>query len=130
MSNAFNSIQALAQAILDELAKTEGNTQHGTINISYDAKCLPNGIEHCSVQVECGAGCGWLIEACEGEAEALKQKAIGIKGLVQGSAKEDLKSLREILLTVFPEFVLQRQAAMSKGVKESKLGGPNGNFIH
>ena len=130
MSNAFNSVQALAQAILDELARTEGNTQHGTINISYDEKCLSNGIKHCSVQIECGAGCGWLIEACECEAEVLGQKASAIQGMVQGSGKENIRTLPEILLTVFPEFVLQKQAALStKSAKEPKLGGPNGKII-
>jgi hypothetical protein len=127
MSNTFNSsVHALAQAILDELVKAEENLQHGAIYVSYNDKSLPNGIKHCTVQIECNAGCGWLIEAFEGEAEALEQKAIAIQKRLQGLGIETLTPLPDILLAVFPEFVIERQATVLKSAKEPKFGGHNG----
>ncbi len=127
MSNAFNSsVHALAQAILDELVNAEGNSQHAAIHISYDGKYLPNGIKHCTVQIECKAGCGWLIEAYEGETEALEQKAIAIHKRLQGLASEALTPLPDILLAVFPEFVIEKQITMPNSAKEPKFGGHNG----
>lgn len=123
MSNVISSnVHALAQAILNELVNAEGNSQHGVIRISYDSKYLPNGIKHCTVQIECIAGCGWLIEAYEEEAETLEQKAITIHRRLEGLATEALTPLRDILLAVFPEFVIERQAAMPK----PKFGGNDG----
>lgn len=80
MCNAFhNSVHALAQAILEEITLAEDNPGHGAIHISCEVKCLSNGIKHCSAQIECGAGCGWLVQAFGEEAELLEQKAIAIQ---------------------------------------------------
>lgn len=117
----YNSVQALASAILNELAKAENNSQHNRIRISYDIKNLRNGITCCSVQIQCSAGCGWLIEACDMEAEALRRNASAVQSLLQDKTKDASTPLAEILLTVFPEFMPGIKSA--KGAQESNLGG-------
>ena len=119
MSNAFhNSVHALGQAILEELTLAEDNSRHGTIHISCEVKCLSNGIKRCSAQIECGAGCGWLVEADGGQADVLQQKAIAIQSMLHGPVEEAPMSLSEILLAVIPEFLIESQPAMPKRVQE------------
>ncbi len=119
MSNVFhNGVHALGQAILEELTLAEDNSRHGTIHISCEVKCLSNGIKHCSAQIECGLGCGWLIEADGGQADELQQKAIAIQSMQHGQGEAAPMSLSEILLVVFPEFLIESRPAMAGSVQE------------
>ena len=104
----YDSIYALAQAILRELEKTRDDSKHGTLQLSCICKYLSNGVKYSCIQIECEACCGWLIEAYGREAEALEQKALAIRRMIQ-IIDTVQHSLSDILLTIFPEFVIERK---------------------
>ena len=81
---------ALIRAITAELDRKEGESPlHRTINLSCRTTSMANGIKWCAVQVECKAGCGYLVEAYGDEAEKLHLKATAIQRMLE----EDKKTL-------------------------------------
>lgn len=118
-----NSVHALAKALLEELASAESNPQHSRICISNCGKDLPNGMKHYTAQIECNAGCGWLIQASDEESEALALNVIALQNMLTGTNYEAQHSLTEIMLTLFPEYILKEKAFVPKDSRGSKLGG-------
>ena len=114
----YTSVNALAHAIMEELDRAGDRLQHGLIHISSTTSFLTNGIKHCSVQVECEAGCGWLVQVYGEEAEVLEQKAIAIQRHMHSGAEEISKSAVEILSTFFPGFISESGPTMPKSSKE------------
>jgi hypothetical protein len=70
-----NSLEALAYAIGQEFEKSQCLAEHASISVSVSTGYLSNGLPHCSVRVECGVGCGWLIQTYGSEARELEQIA-------------------------------------------------------
>ena len=70
-----NSLEALDYAIGQERDRSECAGEHALISITISVGYIANGMRHCSVNVECGAGCGWLIQTFGSEAEELEHKA-------------------------------------------------------
>lgn len=88
---------ALAHAIMTEIDREGENPLHKTISISFRTLLMDNGIKQCSVQVECKAGCGYLIQAFGEEADTLKHNAMLFKNiLANGEARPNLLSLVHI----------------------------------
>jgi hypothetical protein len=115
MSDPFtSSTQALAAALLEELDRSETNLDHARIRITSKAKRLPNGINSCSVQVQCHAGCGWLFEDFGEKAGLLEQKAASIQELLKREVRDPQSSLSEIVVKVFPESVIQNPPSARK----------------
>ena len=104
----FSSAHALATAVLEEEQRAKDNPQHLILHVSSASRYLQNGLRHLSVQLECEACCGWLIEAIGVEADALQQKVALIQKMLQLS-DNDQKPISEILLTIFPEFIIERR---------------------
>lgn len=110
-----SSEQALAQAIRQELDRADGacgNPKHGTIHVSCEAAHMKNGIKHCSVQIECEAGCGWLVQAFGDEAEELEQKANTIQRLLYCGIEGASMPLCQILLSCFPRLTIDDRLTM------------------
>lgn len=82
-----NTGDALARAITEELDRAGESPLHGAIHVSCKAAFLRNGIKHCSVQIECEAGCGYLVEAFGEEADLLQEKAIATQNLLHEGSK-------------------------------------------
>lgn len=104
------SIHALAHAFREELDRIGSDSLHRVIHISTKLRSLQNGMKHCSVQVECKAGCGWLVESYGREAEILKAKADVIKKMIEFEGLEPLKPSSVLMAKLFPE--LQEQPAV------------------
>lgn len=114
-----NSEYALASAIMTELDRLGETQLHGTIHLSCEAAFLTNGVKRCSVQLECKAGCGYLIQAFGEEADILQQKANVIQSvLCEGTHKGSPKLLLEDLLSFFPELLSNSIPTMPKCAKE------------
>ena len=111
-----NSEHALASAIMTELDRLGETPLHGAIHLSYKDATLPNGIRRCSVQLECKAGCGYLIQAVGEEADILHQKTTTIQALLAGACLSQ-KSLLEDLLLLFPDFV-SKSSQLSQCINE------------
>ena len=79
---------ALTRAISAELERGNESPLHAIIRLSCSIAFLTNGIKCCSVQVQCKAGCGYLVEAFGEEAEMLRQKAISIQSILEKPASE------------------------------------------
>ena len=73
------SAKALDDAVRIELDRED---LHRSIEVSYVTESLSNGIKRCSVQVECKAGCGYLVEAFGEEADMLREKAAAIQNML------------------------------------------------
>lgn len=101
-----NSTCALAQAIWEEHQRAEENGRHGTIHISWITRLLRNGIAQCSVQIECEAGCGWLVEEQGDHAIELIEKAAIIHKIINSSVQGQM-ALAKILSSAFPEFIVE-----------------------
>ena len=95
-----NSGQALGKAVIVELDKSVEKPMHKTILVSI-ANSVQNGIRRCSVQIECKAGCGYLIYAFNEEADLLQEKAETLKILL--ATQVDLQILILALKSLFPE---------------------------
>jgi len=108
---SHDSVRAFAQAIQVELSEAEHSSGHSLLHLSYEFKSLSNGIKYCSVQIECEAGCGWLVEGTGDEAEVLREKAIIMQRMLQDSAGQAPNSVSESLLTVFPDVVIKNHRA-------------------
>jgi hypothetical protein len=94
---------ALVNALIGELERAENSPLHGVLHISFTAAVLKNGIKQCSVQVECQAGCGYLIQAFGEEADRLHEKAIAVQSLINGEVEGyPSTSLPNALRTIFP----------------------------
>lgn len=116
-----SSEQALAQAIIQELDKADGacgNPQHGTIHISCEAAFMRNGIKYCSVQIECEAGCGWLVQAFGDEAVELEHKINTIQRLLDCDIEGVPMPLCQILLSCFPRLTIEDRPTITKNSKE------------
>jgi hypothetical protein len=86
-----SATEALAHAIMTEIDREGENPLHKTISISFRTLLMDNGMKQCSVQVECKAGCGYLIEAFGEEAEVLEHNAVLFKNiLANGEADPDV----------------------------------------
>lgn len=122
MSCTLGSVeQALAQAIMQELDRADGacgNPQHGTIHISCEAAYMKNGIKHCSVQIECEAGCGWLVQAFGDEAEELEQKVNTIQRLLHCNIEGVSMPLCQILSSCFSRLTIENRPTVPKNSKE------------
>ena len=117
-----DSEHALASAIMAELDRIGETPLHGAIRASYSTAFLANGIKRCSVQVECKAGCGYLIQAVGEEADMLQEKAMAIQSLLrEGIQKTSPVSLLQDLLLVFPGFTNDSRPSMPKWAKELTL---------
>jgi hypothetical protein len=100
-----------------ENQRSEDKSQHGAIHVSCVAKNLQNGLKHCVVQVECKAGCGYLIQALEEEADSLQERATAIQRMLNREVQAP-KSLSDILYEVFPEFLIENRPTISKGTRD------------
>ena len=114
----YTSVNALAHAIMKELDRDGNGLLHGHVHISHTISFLRNGVKQCSVQVECEAGCGWLVQANGEEADVLEQKVIAIKRHLQREGEETSKSAVEILSTFIPGFLNEVGPTMPKRAKE------------
>jgi len=86
-----NSVHALTRAIISELDKEGESLLHGIIRLSCAMAFLTNGVKSCTVQVECKAGCGYMVEAFGEEAETLRRKAIAIQSILEQEVTEGSK---------------------------------------
>jgi hypothetical protein len=84
-----------------ELDRTDESSLHGAFHVSIRNSAAQNGVKRCSVQIECEAGCGYLIQAFGEEADMLQEKAIVLQRLLQSG--QDIKSFSYALLSLFPE---------------------------
>ena len=117
-----DSENALASAIMAELDRIGETPLHGAIRLSHSTAFLANGIKRCSVQIECKAGCGYLIQAVGEEADMLQEKAIAVQSLLrEGIQKNSPISLLKDLILVFPGFVGDSRPSMPKWAKELTL---------
>ena len=91
-----NSEHALNRAIATERDKESESELHGIIRLSCAMTFLTNGVKCCTVQVECKAGCGYLVEAFGEEAERLRQMAIALQSTLE--EKVPLKSTIGVVL--------------------------------
>lgn len=91
-----DSEHALASAIMAEHDRMGETPLHGVIRLSYSTAFLANGIKRCSVQVECKAGCGYLIQAVGEEADRLQEKAIAMQNVLS-------EGIQEISTDEFPD---------------------------
>jgi hypothetical protein len=82
---------ALIHAVDAELAKEAESSSHKTMKLSVRKTCMSNGIWRCSVQVECLAGCGYLVEAFGDDADILLQRAVAIQNKLNEKAQKDLQ---------------------------------------
>jgi hypothetical protein len=118
-----NSLEALNLAIEEEFKKRECQTEHATIRISISTSRASNGIRHCSVNVECGAGCGWLIETYGNEAEALENHAKAIQTKLSDPIRGI--SLQELKVRILPDLasklILNNS---SRSIIGSQFAGP------
>jgi hypothetical protein len=96
-----DSLDALGFALDQECQKSKTMEEHSLIRISIAASYVPNGLRYCSVNVECGAGCGWLIEMYGSEAEALEHEARAFQVLLDDSNRA--LSISEIVALVYPK---------------------------
>jgi len=92
-----NSKHALTRAIIGELDKEGESPLHGLIRLSCAMTFLTNGIKCCTVQIQCEAGCGYLVEAFGEEAEILREKAITIQRILEEKAPEGSKLILDVL---------------------------------
>ena len=93
-----NSEHALTHAVMAELDRERESPLHAIIRLSCAMSFLRNGIRSCSVQVECKAGCGYLVEAFGEEAEILRQKANAIQSMLKERGLEgSSKSIVDVL---------------------------------
>jgi len=99
------SLFAFARAIQHECQLAYENADHGNIRISLVSKPLQNGLKFTRVQIECGARCGWLVEAIDQEAVELEQRALYMQSKLKGYYKQSPNSLIDVLAAVFPEFM-------------------------
>jgi hypothetical protein len=116
-----DSEHALASAIMAELDRRDETPLHGAIRLSYSTAFLANGIKRCSVQVECKAGCGYLIQAVGEEADMLQEKAMAIQSLLREGIQKTSISLFEDLFLVLPGFMSDSRPSMPKWAKELTL---------
>jgi hypothetical protein len=93
-------LDALAYAIGQECERCESQSEHALIRLAISSSYLSNGLRHCSVNVECGAGCGWFIETFGGEAEELEQKARAAQAIMSDPNRDISNS--EIAFMVSP----------------------------
>jgi hypothetical protein len=89
-----NSVQALESVISDEISKSASDPHHGRLRMSIVMKPLSNGLNRCTVQIECEAYCGFLIHADSEEADALMSKAIAVKRFLDKHQNSQLVSQR------------------------------------
>ena len=75
----INSTDALCRAIAIEIEKKPESSLHGILRITKGFAISSNGLRHCRVQLECGAGCGYLVEAYGDEADLLDRIATSCK---------------------------------------------------
>jgi hypothetical protein len=98
-----NSEHALARAVMEELDRAGESALHGVIELSCATALLSNGIKSCAVQIECKAGCGYLIQAFGEEADTLQEKALAIQNfLKEADNNGSSKSPSERLMSLFP----------------------------
>lgn len=111
-----DSEYALAFAVMTELDRVGETPLHGAIHLSCATAFLPNGIKRCSVQLECEAGCGYMIQVDGEAADTLQQKAVAIQGMLSSGEfqKASSKSILEDLLSVFPGFLSDNRPSMPK----------------
>lgn len=99
-----DSEYALASAIMTELDRIDESPLHGAIHLSCSTVILANGMRRCSVQLECKAGCGYMIQAVGEEADTLQQKAVAIQCILsEGVQEASSKSTLKDLLSIFPK---------------------------
>jgi hypothetical protein len=96
-----NSLDALAHCIIEEYHKGGADVKHTCIDISCTSKRLSNGLQSCSVQINCAGGCGWLIESFGDEANGLAEIATRLKSVI--SDPKCTLSLPEIVNAVMFE---------------------------
>lgn len=75
-SSYRDSLDALNQAINKEFKRAEESKLHKVLRVRLSMTKSSNGLDVCSVQVECRAGCGHLIRAFGEEASDLRRHAI------------------------------------------------------
>lgn len=98
-----SSAEALGRAVMAELERDDASLLHKAIEVSCKAELLANGIKRCTVQIECKAGCGYLVQDFGEEADMLQEKAAAIKSLLrEGVQHYSPKSLFEALQSLFP----------------------------
>lgn len=114
----YSSLHALAHAIMVELERAGDSLQHGVVHISSTTSFMTNGIKQCSVQVECEAGCGWLVQAFGEEADELQQKAIAIQGHLHRGAEGTSNYALEIVSTFFPGIVTNTATTIRRTTNE------------
>ena len=90
----LDSKSALIRAVMAELAKEVESPLHGIINLSSSITFLANRIKCCAVQVECKAGCDYLVKAFGDEAELLQKEAMAIQSIIENHT---LKGSGELL---------------------------------
>ena len=114
---------ALYQALESELIRARDNPLHGMIAVSHKMELLSNGIARCSVQLECKAGCGWLIGATTAQdIRSLMEKLVLIERiLIRTLESAPSERISEILSSVFPENMVEDQNCRPKGIEESDL---------
>ena len=114
-----NSEHALASAIMAELDRLGETPLHGAIHLSYTTAALSNGIRQCSVQLECKAGCGYLIQAVGEEADTLEQTTATIQALLNNGAHPPSgRYFLEELLLLFPDCIPKSQPTSTQRVIE------------
>ena len=96
-----NSLEALVLAIEEEFKKSECQKEHARIRISISTSRATNGMRYCSVNLECGAGCGWLIETYGNEAATLENQARAIQTRL--SDPTDSISLQELRVRILTD---------------------------
>ena len=78
----IDSSAALIRAVATEFGKKTQSPLHAILHISEAFGFLLNGLRCCRIQIECNAGCGYLVEAFGDEADALHGITIDLKELL------------------------------------------------
>lgn len=99
----FDSLVALAHTFLEELERKGSNPLHELTDISCTLQSLPNGIKHCSVQIQCKSGFGWLVESYGQEAHLLRTRAKVIHNMLTDGPMTS----PELIGLLFPEIDTQ-----------------------
>jgi hypothetical protein len=99
----FDSIRALAGVFHHEIDNSKCDVGHLSIQLSCASKSLPNGVKRFSVQLECKAGCGCLIETYGIEAEKLEEKVRKIQTMLGDESSDHSDIASEGLNMLFPE---------------------------
>lgn len=80
----MDSVEALGRRMLGELRRGREQPGHASVRLLFHTQRLPNGVDHCTVQMICDVGCRFVIESYGSLAAPLRDKAAEIQQALGG----------------------------------------------